>query len=330
MKKYNVIRLKFLSPLHLGEGKENYDFSAAELHSDTLTAALAAIKAEQGADAESLSHFLSSFRLSSAFPFYGQTYYLPRLAGRMEIEGGEEEKLRKQLKKIRYIASDLWIQSAAKGAISVRESWIHGAYLLPDNNKSTTFVEPFVNQVNQRVSVPRDYQTDPQPFYFEWRFFQPQAGLYCITDANGPLFEELCSLFSALGESGLGTDKNIGGGHFTIETDTLMLPEIKDANAMVLLSLYLPQEDELGHLDLSSSRYSLILRGGYMAGSTVQSIRHLWKKSVYMFTEGSIFPTLHPLEGTIADLQPEWNQLDMHPVYRSGRAFTLPIKQRFV
>lgn len=327
MKTYNVIRLRFLSPLHIGEGKENYDFSASELHSDTLTAALAAIKAEQGADADELSRFLFSFSLSSAFPFTGKTYYLPRLTGRMEVEECEEEKLRKQLKKVRYVESRLWSQLVEGGKRKVCESWIHGAYLLPDDHDSTAFIEPFVNQVSQRVSVPRDYQTDPQPFYFEWRFFQPESGLYCITDATDTLFDELCQLFQLLGESGLGTDKNIGGGHFTVETDTILLPEVQDANATVLLSLYLPKENELAGIDLSTSRYSLVLRGGYMAGSSVQSVRHLWKKSVYMFTEGSVFPTIAPLEGCVVDVQPEWNQPDMHPVYRSGRAFTLPIKQ---
>lgn len=330
MKSYNVIRLQFLSPLHMGEGKENYDFAASELHSDTLSAALAAVKAEQGAGSDEIVHFLSSFRLSSAFPFVNKTYYLPRLAGRMSIQGCEEEKLRKQIKKIRYVESGLWSQSVEKGEINIRESWIHGAYLLPDITNDKAFVEPFINQVSQRVSVPRDYQTDPLPFYFEWRFFQPEAGLYCITDATDSLFDELCELFRVLGESGLGTDKNIGGGHFVVDKGSIELPEVNDANSTVLLSLYLPQEAELSHIDLSASRYNLLLRGGYMAGSTVQSVRHLWKKSVYMFTEGSIFPTVSPLEGVVTDLQPEWNQPDMHPVYRSGRAFTLPIKQRTV
>ena len=330
MKTYNIIRLRFLSPLHMGEGKENYDFSASELHSDTLTAALAAIKAEQGAGSNEIFRFLSLFRLSSAFPFVRKTYYLPRLTGRMSIQGCEEEKMRKQLKKIRYVESSLWSEAIEKGEINISESWIHGAYLLPERMNGTAFIEPFVNQVSQRVSVPRDFLTNPLPFYFEWRFFQPEAGLYCITDATGSLFDELCNLFRALGESGLGTDKNIGGGHFVVERDTMELPEVSDANATVLLSLYLPQESELRSIDLSASRYNLLLRGGYMAGSTVQSVRHLWKKSVCMLTEGSIFPTLSKIEGVVADLQPEWNQPDMHPVYRSGRAFALPIKQRTI
>lgn len=326
MKTYNVIRLRFLSPLHIGEGKDNYDFSSSELHSDTITAALGAIKAERGANPEEIAKFLSSFTLSSAFPFFRGTYYLPRLAGKMAIDSSEEEKLRKRLKKIRYVDSKLWSQSVLGNTVNIQESWLHGTYLSSEYNDSS-FIEPFVNQVSQRVSVPRDNKTEAEPFFFEWRFFHSEAGLYCITDATDELFDKLCSLFRELGELGLGTDKNIGGGHFVIETDTIQLPEVKDANATVLLSLYLPQENELNTLKLTDSRYNLILRGGFMAGSTMPSARHLLKKSVYMFTEGSVLSTNAPIEGAVVNLQPEWADVSMHPVFRSGRAFSLPIKQ---
>lgn len=326
MKTYNVIRLRFLSPLHIGEGKDNYDFSSSELHSDTLSAALAAIKAERGANSEEIAKFLSSFTLSSAFPFFRGTYYLPRLAGKMAIDSSKEEKLRKRLKKIRYVDSKLWSQSVLGNTVNIQESWLHGSYLSSEYNDSS-FIEPFVNQVSQRVSVPRDNKNDAEPFFFEWRFFHSEAGLYCITDAAEGLFDELCSLFRDLGDFGLGTDKNIGGGHFVIETDTIQLPDVKDANATVLLSLYLPQEYELNTLNLSDSRYNLILRGGFMAGSTIPSARYLLKKSVYMFTEGSVLSTNAPIEGAVVNLQPEWADVSMHPVFRSGRAFSLPIKQ---
>ena len=45
MIKYKIIKLKNLSPLHLGIGKEDYDFSSHALESDALIAALSSIKA---------------------------------------------------------------------------------------------------------------------------------------------------------------------------------------------------------------------------------------------------------------------------------------------
>lgn len=92
------------------------------------------------------------------------------------------------------------------------------------------------------------------------------------------------------------------------------------------LSLFIPTEDELDGLLDGSPRYSLLLRGGYMAGSSVEEFRHLRKKMVYAFGEGSVFETTKPLVGKLVDLRPDWNDIRIHPVYRSGRALTLKIK----
>ena len=66
---FTVIKMTHFSPLHIGTGKENYDFSASDLHSDTLLSALAAMRVQMG-QTENLESFLSSFLLSSAFPFF--------------------------------------------------------------------------------------------------------------------------------------------------------------------------------------------------------------------------------------------------------------------
>ena len=78
MPTYKIIKLKNLTPLHIGTGKENqYDFSAADLHSDTLSAALAALRAQQG-QADDIETFLQSFSLSSAFPYWNDICFLPK------------------------------------------------------------------------------------------------------------------------------------------------------------------------------------------------------------------------------------------------------------
>jgi CRISPR type III-A-associated RAMP protein Csm4 len=193
-------------------------------------------------------------------------------------------------------------------------------------DRKTCFEVPFEPQVSQRVSVPRDEQ-DPTPFFFDWTFFRPDAGLYCLTDATGILFEELVSLFQLLGETGIGTDRNVGGGKFEVEADSLSLPDIPDADQLMLLSLYIPTLEELPQLNLTASHYELLLRGGFIAGSQEEDLRHLRKRSIYMFNVGSLFPTTSPITGKVVDLAPEWNDPRMHPVYRSGHPFYLPIKK---
>jgi len=106
----------------------------------------------------------------------------------------------------------------------------------------------------------------------------------------------------------------------------LELPDIPDANQIMLLSLYIPAKEEMKKLRLQAARYELLLRGGYIAGSEEESFRHLRKRSVYMFNVGSLFPVNKPLTGRIVDLAPAWNDGRMHPVFRSGRPFYIPVK----
>ena len=138
--------------------------------------------------------------------------------------------------------------------------------------------------------------------------------------------EDILDLFKQLGEVGLGTDKNIGGGKFEIEVAQLSISEVNTANAIMLLSLFIPTEEELPRLNLPNSRYELLQRGGYIAGSQDVMFRHLRKKSVYMFNVGSIFSTTIPISGRVIDLRPDWQDKQLHPVFRSGKPFVVPIK----
>ena len=138
--------------------------------------------------------------------------------------------------------------------------------------------------------------------------------------------EDILDLFKQLGEVGLGTDKNIGGGKFEIEVAQLSISEVNTANAIMLLSLFIPTEKELPRLNLPNSRYELLQRGGYIAGSQDVMFRHLRKKSVYMFNIGSVFSTTIPIRGRVIDLRPDWQDKQLHPVFRSGKPFVVPIK----
>jgi CRISPR type III-A-associated RAMP protein Csm4 len=320
---YNIIKLKNLSPLHIGTGKENYDFSSSGLHSDTLSSALAAIRATQGKSGDT-EHFIDSFIISSAFPYWKNNFFLPKVQGKIKVRvNGEDEHIsRKSLKKIAYIEKGIWGE-LSKGEEVVVEKWqLKGQFLVSHND----FDGVFRKNVNQRVFVPRDGEGETEPFFFEWNYFHPDAGVYCLIDCEAALLPEIVSLFEQLGDNGLGTDKNVGGGKFDVETDTIEIDDVVDANYRMIFSLYIPTETEITALDLKNSRFNLLLRGGYLAGSSEENFRHLKKKSVYMFNEGSVFPVKMSLKGKIVDLKPDWNDEKMHPVYRSGKPFNLPVK----
>ena len=326
MATYTLIKLKNMTPLHIGTGKENYDFSSSDLHSDTLSAALAAMKMQKQSNADTKA-FMESFIISSAYPFIGNHYFLPKPQGKVNIQvtDAEEYVSRKKLKRIKYIEINLWNDLIAGKELHVQTAQIKGSFLL-ENLSEKDFDIPYKSQVNQRVTVPRDLDKDAEPFFFEWTYFQENAGLFCLLDVADKEKEDILALFKQLGEVGLGTDKNIGGGKFEIEVAQLSISEVNTANAIMLLSLFIPTEEELPRLNLPNSRYELLQRGGYIAGSQDVMFRHLRKKSVYMFNIGSVFSTTIPIRGRVIDLRPDWQDKQLHPVFRSGKPFVVPIK----
>jgi len=325
MAAYTLIKLKDMSPLHVGTGKENYDFSASHLHSDTLSAALASMKVRHDGK-EGIKEFLDSFVISSAFPYMGNHFFLPRPLGKIEIKVNDCDEYisRKKLKSIKFIEMDLWKKLVMGEQIVVSISQLKNGFLLSDEKY---FKQPYQSAVHQRVTVPRVDGQNAEPFFFDWTFFEKNAGLYCLTDATGEKLDELVRLFEWLGEYGIGTDKNVGGGKFTIETQPFVMPEISDVHSWMLLSLYIPTEKEISDIDMDNSKYELCQRGGYMAGSQENGFWHLRKKSVYMFGVGSILKSTAELKGKVVDLRPaDYNDSRMHPVYRSGKPFVVPVK----
>ncbi|MCI7069916.1 MAG: type III-A CRISPR-associated RAMP protein Csm4 [Bacteroides pyogenes] len=323
MPHYKVIKLKNLSPLHIGSGKENYDFSATELQSDTISSALAALRAQKG-ESENIDTFLHSFSISSAFPYWKGHFFLPKMQGKLAItvENEEEYTIRKKLKKIRYIEYNLWSELVAGKKQIITKDQLQGEFLVTDPD----FECISTNTICQRVTVARDGRKSTEPFFFEWRFFHPEAGLFFLIDSDEQTFSTIVKLFKELGETGIGTDKNIGGGKFDIEISELSLPDIQDSNSSILLSLYIPTEEEIKKIELSNAKFNITLRDGFIAGSNNESLRHLRKKSIYMLTTGSVLPIVERLEGKIVDLKPNWNDHNLHPVFRSGRPVSLPIK----
>nr|WP_298674062.1 hypothetical protein [uncultured Prevotella sp.] len=338
MARFTRVLFYQMSPFHISKGTDEYDLSASEISSDMLSSALAAIRAGEGKTTD-IASFLSSFTLSSAFPYCSGHYFLPRLEGRInvEIEGLDENVYRKQLKHVKYIESQLWeklVSSPEK--VKIDSSQICGEYLLGGVDKN--FQKPITYVTSQRVCVPREGQGESDPFYFEWCFVrspkasertirqEPEAGIYCLLHCPDGQKAELLDLFTKLGEEGFGSDKNIGGGHFKAKEENLEMDSLPDCNAQVLLSSYIPTHEELQGICLEKSRYQIQERGGFMSGSSEEQFRHLRKKSVYVFHTGSVLCSDQALKGQIVNLAPVWNDKKMHPVYRSGRAFSVGIK----
>jgi len=321
---YTIIKLQHLTPLHLGTGKENYDFSADDLQSDTISAALSAIRAQIGKTAD-IESFMNSFTISSAFPYIDNHYFLPKMQGKINVlvEGSKDDENRKELKKIKYIELPLWQHLITGEKVIVNRKQLQQKYMLSGTTQFET--KHVSSQVVQRVSIPRGDGLDAEPFYFNWTYFSEQGGLYFLVDAPAETIKEILQLFIILGETGIGSDKNVGGGMFDVVTETIEIKHVSKPNANMILSLYIPTKDEMKIIKLQDSRYQLLHRGGFMAGSQEEDFRHLRKKSIFMLGVGSVFPTTEPLKGKVVNLTPDWNDKRMHPVFRSGKPFYLPV-----
>ena len=322
MATFAIVKFKNMSPLHIGDGRDVYDTASQCLLSDTISSALASLYAQQGGD--NVLDFMNSFTVSSAFPYSGECYYLPKPMGRLDICGCDVDKIRKTVKKIKYIDYTLWRNVANGAQLDIDEQQLKGEFLVAKSDVED-FEQPYKTEVHQRVGVSRD-GGDAAPFFFEWKYFAKDAGLFCMFNANEENEELVKRLFVRLGECGIGSDRSVGGGMFEVEFDTITLPDVADANAVMLLSQYIPTKDEHAQIAFGDSRYELSRRGGYMAGSNNASLAHLIKQAVYMFNTASVLKMPLASKGKVVDLAPVWNSEEMHPVYRSGRCLALPIK----
>lgn len=320
---YKIAKLIFTSPLHIGKGLgDHYDSADNMLHSDTISGAIASAFCHIDNSSELLS-FMEGYRVSSAFPFVNKSFFIPKPQIRLNIEfnGGNSYVQNKRLKKVEYIDYSLFSKIAAGESIIAEDEQFskNGKFLFSGNAASV----PYKDEVIQRVVVPR-LGGDATPFYFERRFFSTGSGLYFIYDVSKELESKFKTVIHWLGTTGFGTDKSVGNGLFSAEFSEIEIAESKNAGRLMTLSLLCPKKEELNKEMLSKSNYALVQRGGFIAGTTVNEFRHLRKKSIYMFTEGSLFCS-DQLSGKIENVRPDWNDKLLHPVYKDGRVFTIPV-----
>ena len=321
-----VFKLRFLSPLHIGNGLgEAYDTTEGMLHSDTISGLLASAWCTLF-NADNVSSFMNSYRVSSAFPYIADTYFLPRPAGELNLKllDYDQAKANKLLKKIEFLSIDQWNTAACGQILKISRSNISncGRFIFPDNKNSQSV---FIDELEQRVSVPRAGSTPATPFYFERRFFSNDAGLYFFCDADNQTLNTIELLLKSIGTIGVGTDKSSGNGQFEVSKSTINISTVINETGYLLISLFCPNKEELQNIPLPNCRYQLIKRGGFIAGTTSDKFRHLRKRTIFMFTEGSYFSNIKP-QGKIENVRPEWNDSTLHPVYRDGRAYFLPVK----
>jgi CRISPR-associated protein Csm4 len=326
-----VLKLKFLAPLHIGRGLEN-DFSKSEIifKSDALKSALYALGINYYNEwLEQPDLFFNSFAISSCFPFIYNKFFFPKplLNIRYVFDINDADNLRKKIKKIEFVSSDIFedILNDKEVIISKENISDDGLFLFKSNEKPEN---AFATEVQQRVAVPLEWEKESKPYYIDRVYFRENCGLFFLIQyMDETIKEKVINMLNILGNTGIGADRNVGNGQFDVisNNQTINLPDKKESNKYLNLGLYLPTEDELNNINIDESKWQLIKRGGYISASSEEDFIKLRKKSVFMFNEGAIFKADTPLKGRYIDCKPKYNDERLHSVWRCGAPLFIKI-----
>lgn len=132
-------------------------------------------------------------------------------------------------------------------------------------------------------------------FYNEAIFLKENCGLYFLLNIFESNIEpKLLAVINFLSDRGIGKDINTGKGQFNVEIKDNFIPyeESPIPNTFTTLSLYYPRQDELQQFKENMLFYELVKRKGKIESSFV-SFTDIWKDTVLMYKEGSVFPLLN-------------------------------------
>jgi len=329
---FSAIKLEFNSPLLISRGWGGYENSDFIIHSDTLKAAIYAVGLNLFPDwRDHYAEYNSQFSISSCFPYIKNEYFFPVLFPDKNqfILQGDDTNYVKILKKIEYLSKKTFEKFINGEKIIINTDQIIGEKFLVDHVSSENASVLFIEEVQQRVSVQPDAQT--RPFLVNRIHFKKNTGLFFLADfKNNEIKTKVLKVLKLLGSLGLGTDRTIGNGFFDFEPEQhvdekFILNTPEKYNAFMNLGMYWPLMNEVNSINWEKSSWNIVPRGGYIAGSEYVEFRHLFKKTVFMFSPGSIFQLSFLPKGSFGNLQPDWNDDRMHKVYRCGQPVFIPV-----
>ncbi|NMC98449.1 MAG: type III-A CRISPR-associated RAMP protein Csm4 [Bacteroidales bacterium] len=309
-KTFTIYKLKFKSALHISRGKDDEDYSKSDsfIHSDTLKSAIFSTAVLLNSELQNEVNgekFFNSFLLSSTFPYFKDTLFLPKPKGKLPFTDTPNEEpsydFKKDLKKINFIDLDLFLEffkeKNEKKILKNDKKFVFASdYLLKpellekgkclEENKEQK--EKFCDkksfsvlksEVQERVyirkyneifdSTEKNKPVFSDPYIVDKIYFNDDAGLYFLVE-QFINFDEVFfdKVLKNLGDFGIGTDRNVGNGQFEIiAKQTKEFNFADNSNYLMNLSLFLPTENEVEKFT-ENCQYKLIKRGGWISNIT--------------------------------------------------------------
>ena len=329
--KFNIYKLHFTSPLHLGDARDDYGISLKTIASDTMYAALISCLAKLGNEIPDNGDL--GCTISSLFPFYQKdkedenaVLFFPKPLKQTLPTFQRAVEERKKIKKVAWLDAK-YFSKILQGEQLFDEQTIGGNAIQGEFMTDALIDKDFIaSQVSARVTLEsRTGEEDAKPFYMDRISFKGYSGLYFMADGDVELLEKALNL---LQYEGIGTDRNVGNGYFEYEKSTVEI-EMPDASEYAMaLSSFVPKTKEQlqAMLDSDEVAYDFQRRGGWITTPPNNTLR---KNAIYAFTAASVFKS--ECSGVAAmgqvgiDLKPDIKAV-AHPIWRCGRALFLPIK----
>lgn len=330
------------------EGEE----SAAHCPSDTLFAALVSALAEvEGADGVAaftapFERGMPPFLFTSAFPRAGALPLLPLpfLPVALTPQPGQ----RKLLKRLRYVSPAIFQRILAGQSLDeyagARGAFLNGGQVWIAADEMARLPAPWhtlsLNRLREqkvwraaavdRVTVDR-VSSASSVYRIGRTVYAPGCGLWVGVrwpGAPDPAAQaQWETLLAHLGDRGLGGERSVGYGQFTLSPTLpapLDWPEAAPERPALTLSRYLPRADELpAALQGDAVAYRLETVAGWLNAPGHKAQR---RRQVRMLAEGAVFQAVGAGPwGGLADARPAgW---DDHPIWRYGYACPVGIPQ---
>ena len=312
-----IVKLHFTAPVHLGDVGIGLEESSIVLHSDTIFNAICNALAKLNG-IEWVTDFLEKFkekpcfRISSGFPFIGDTLFFPKPRNRANITDELRQEYGKGLKKTSYLTKKYF------------ERWIGGGELSKEDIKEITGCDlsdlstHCKEMLLPKVSIDRA-QAESSIYFLGSVRFKENSGLWFIVDCDDDGYETVVlPALRLLQHDGIGGKRAWGYGAFRLTDDTIEM-KLPDVGAHILLSLYYPADREKRLFALLKSRWDFVLRGGYALPYGLKGSQQ--KPQMLFISEGSVFE--EKPAGKLVEYDSHIEGL--HRLYHYGLAYSIPI-----
>lgn len=309
-----IVKLHFTAPVHIGELGVGLEESELVLHSDTIFNAICNALAKLNG-LEWVTDFLEEFnenpyfRISSGFPFIGDTLFFPKPRNRANINEELQQKYGKRLKKTDYLAKEYF------------ERWIGGDELSEEDLKEITGLD--ISKYCKKTLLPKvsidRTQAESNIYFLGSVRFKRNSGLWFLIDCDNSDYKTIVlPALRLLQHDGIGGKRAWGYGAFELEDDTIDI-NLPDTDTHLLLSLYYPEDNEKRLFALKESRWDFVLRGGYAHPYGIKESQQ--KPQMLLIREGSVFG-----EKPSGKLIEYGSHIEgLHKLYHYGLAYTIPI-----